>query len=79
MMGHSGTVPSAIMPEDISAALVRLVEALSREPADPAAADTANAVADDEAPKVGMRQRAFPLIQMLRAAAQSDTAVMWDH
>lgn len=78
MAGHSGTVPSAMRAADIAGALARLNQGLAAaEPADkpkpPRRAD------DDDAPEpVGIRLRAFPLIQMLTAAAAQDCDVMWD-
>jgi hypothetical protein len=74
MMGHSGTIPSAILAEDIPAALARLEQAVADAP-DPPEAD------DDEDPEkkspVSLRQRAFPLIELLRRAAEGGHSVTW--
>ena len=74
MMGQSGSVPGAILAKDIPPALERLRQAISgeREPA----ADKKSG--DDGEPQVGMRQRAFPLIELLERAAKHDADVVWD-
>jgi hypothetical protein len=75
MMGHSGTVPSAILAEDIPAALTRLEAALQAEP--PPAA-SAKALEDDKRePPVSVQQRAYPLIDLLKRAAARGCAVTW--
>lgn len=75
-MGHSGTVPSAILATDIPDALVRLKAALVAIPE----AATEPADSDDkdrrEVP-VSLRQRAFPLIDLLTRAAGKGAEVMW--
>lgn len=80
LAGHSGTVPSALLARDIPAALQKLQQGLAvaerveknRPPAEPAAEE-----AGAEAP-VGIRQRAYPLIQLLTAAVEQDCDVMWE-
>jgi hypothetical protein len=76
MMGHSGTVPSAIVAEEVPAALVRLRAALEGHVEPPPKARSA----DEETEKewVPLRRRAFPLIQLLEDAARKKKAVMWD-
>jgi len=78
LMGHSGTVPSAIKPEDIPEALKRLKRAV----ADDVAATSDSGQDDDEDENrekpVSLKNRAFPLIQMLEAAEKDDVPVMWD-
>ena len=73
MMGHSGTVPSAIGAEDVPAALERLRGAVSALPAD----QDADADEEGEAP-VGLRRRALPLVEVLERAAQAGCGVHWD-
>ena len=65
MMGHSGTVPSALLAEDIQAALERLQAAIEAE-------------GDDDEPAVSLPHRALPLIELLKAAAKAKCNVMWD-
>ncbi len=79
MAGHTGTVPSALLAADIPGALTRLTQAL--DTADPSAgAGPAPAKSDDtdEPPPVGLRLRAFPLIQMLKASAAKGADVTWE-
>jgi len=84
MMGHTGTVPSSILAEDIPAALERLREGLEAEKRANAEPPTAQTEPDDEAEKaeeseapVGLARRAWPLIQLLEASARQGADVMW--
>lgn len=83
LMGHSGTVPGAILAEDVPAALDRLKKALETEgskvieqPAD----DQDREDADDEERErpINLANHAFPLMQLLNAAAQRKVDVMWN-
>ncbi len=74
MLGHSGTVPSALLAKDIPQALARLEAALAAAPAGTGQASDE----DDKTPKVSLRQRAYPLIELLARAAQADCDVLWD-
>ena len=78
MMGHSGTIPSAIAAKDIPDVLARLKTAVEsqndEEPNDEQGTD--NEESDDE-PRVGIAGRAFPLIEMLTRAAKEECSVMW--
>lgn len=77
MMGHSGTVPSAILAEDVPAALDRLKRAIEIEKS--AAAEPSANIQDkdmnDQA--VSLAYRALPLIELLEAAARKNCDVMW--
>jgi hypothetical protein len=77
MMGHSGTVPSAMVAKDIPQALARLQAALAATPAEPAPAAKTRDGGKEE-PKVSLRQRAYPLIDLLGRAAKADCDVLWD-
>lgn len=77
MTGHSGTVPGAIPAADIPAALARLEQAMAGQPAATPGADDAEPAAD-EPPPVSLRQRAFPMLELLRNAAQQECGIMWD-
>jgi hypothetical protein len=72
MMGHSGTVPSAIRAEDVPAALSRLKAAIDAEKFPQPVADK-----DADEPTVSMSHRALPLINLLSAAAKDGCDVMW--
>jgi len=81
LLGHSGTIPSAIKAEDVPAALARLEAALQqRRAADAADLKEGDRRRDDyDAPrKVTLSQRAVPLLELLRAAAANKADVMWD-
>ena len=74
-MGHSGTVPSAILAKEIPAAVARLRSAVAATPAaqtSPNSDDT-----DQKEVLVSLRQRAFPLIDLLTRAAEKGAEVMW--
>jgi hypothetical protein len=75
LMGHSGTVPSAILAPDIPAAVERLERALAAGVQSPAAGSVET---DEEAAPVSLRQRAFPLLELLKRAAAKQADVMWD-
>lgn len=75
MMGHSETVPGAILAEDVPAALDRLKRAIA---AAPARNESGKAQDDDsDEPPVSLAHRALPLIELLIAAAQQKADVMW--
>jgi len=76
LMGHSGAVPSAILPAEIPAAIDRLQSALAQAAPEPQPAQEQRDGVEAE-PPVSLRQRAFPLIELLRRAAQNDCAVLW--
>jgi hypothetical protein len=76
LMGHSGTVPSAIAAEDVSAALERLRKAVAALPP----GEKKPPKDDDqrgEPPRVGLAQRAYPLLKLLEAAVAENCNVYW--
>lgn len=77
LMGHSGTVPSAVEPEDIPEALKRLRAGLADEEVAEAADHTATVGDDDDEPIVSLRTRALPLIELLEAAERDQVPVLW--
>jgi Domain of unknown function (DUF1840) len=77
LMGHSGTIPSAILVEDVPAALARLQAAMRTEGADPAPAPGQTPEDDKKEPPVSLRQRAYPLIDLLTRAVERGDAVTW--
>jgi hypothetical protein len=74
LMGHSGTVPGAILAEDVAPALERLKRAIESEK--PAPGLSGDGRHDEEA-AVSLRHRALPLIELLAAAAREHCNVMW--
>lgn len=78
MMGHSGTIPGAILAEDVPAALDRLKRAIEAEKPQPAQGESAESGDEDrDEPRVSLATRALPLIELLTAAAKADADVMW--
>ncbi len=78
MMGHSGTIPSAISAKDVPAILERLKNVVESE-RDVRVENSSNENEDgeDDTPRVSLANRAFPLIEMLTAATKEDCNVMW--
>ena len=73
MMGHSGTVPGAILAADVPAALSRLTAAIDKTRTEISADDD-----DEDEPRVSLTTRALPLVDLLTAAAQRNYDVMWE-
>lgn len=76
MMGNSGTVPGAILAEDVSRALSLLKNAIEKE--DSTDEKHASSQDNEGEPGVDLATQAFPLIQLLTNAAQKKCNVMWD-
>jgi hypothetical protein len=72
MMGHSATVPGAILAADVPAALSQLSAAINADKTPPPVADK-----DADEPVVSMAHRALPLMDLLAAAAKAKSNVMW--
>lgn len=72
MMGHTATVPGAILAADVPAALSRLTTAIDAEKASPPVEDK-----DADEPVISMAHRALPLIGLFAAAAKAESNVMW--
>jgi hypothetical protein len=67
-------LPGALLAADVGPALARLEQALGSLPAAaPAEADEAPGE-----PAVTLRQRAFPLVELLGRAAKRPCDVLWD-
>jgi len=71
-MGHSATIPGAILAADVPVALSRLTAAIDAEKSSPLLADK-----NADEPVVSMAHRALPLINLLTAAAKAESSVMW--
>lgn len=75
MMGHSATIPGAVVAADVPAALAKLKNALQIAPD---AQSMAAAKADDEDNHlVSLRHRALPLVELLENAVSRHADVMW--
>jgi len=83
-MGHSGTVPGAILAADLPEALGKLRHALATgtltEPPSPVAAATDDDDDDEEerAPPVTLKMRAVPLLDMIETAIAGESDLMWE-
>lgn len=76
LMGHSATVPGAILAEDVPAALDNLKGAIEAVKA-AERRDRAAPADDSDEPTISLALRALPLIQLLAAAARENCDVMW--
>jgi hypothetical protein len=82
-MGHSGTVPGAILAAELPAALARLKassEARGNEPMPPPghAASRDDGDEAEREPTVTLRMRALPLIEMVENAIARGSDLMWE-
>ena len=78
LMGHSGTVPGAILAADVLSALDRLKSAIEAEkPVPPTDLPKDNRDGESNERAVSLRHRALPLIELLAAAAKENRNVMW--
>ena len=81
-MGHSGTVPGAILAADLPAAVASLRRSLEEQArAAPVAAEPPEEGADEDEerqPPVTLSMRAVPLIDMIETAIARDSDLMWE-
>jgi hypothetical protein len=77
MMGNSGTVPGALLAQDIEPAVAKLRSAVAMRPAEESQPPAKGNNKDEQQPKVTLQQRAFPLIELLERAAQRGVDVTW--
>ncbi|MEQ1916715.1 MAG: DUF1840 domain-containing protein [Gallionella sp.] len=70
MMGHSGTVPGAILAADVPAVRDHLAASIEAE-------KQLHQETDKEGKHVSMAHRALPLLELLTAAVKEDCNVMW--
>jgi hypothetical protein len=79
MMGHSGTIPSAIRADDVAAALHQLEAALKTEEAKDQTTQEGKPQAHAAEEKaVSVNVRAYPLLELLKAAMTKQKNVMWE-
>lgn len=74
LMGNSGTVPGALLADDVPDALARLQQALAQKKP-PSGKPSGE---EDNEPGVSLAHRAIPLIRLLQNAVKSHCNVMWD-
>ena len=77
LMGRRETIPSAMYADDIPEALAKLKAAVESDDAHQVDSDSDSSENDAE-PPVSLKHRALPLIQLLEAAQEAATAVMWE-
>ena len=81
-MGHTGTVPGAILAADLPAALSSLqrgIEASGHLPAGPPpTAATDDEEERDREPVITLRTRALPLVDLVRTAIERGSDLMWE-
>ena len=78
MMGHSATIPSAILAADVPHALSLLTAAVdAAKAANPAQSLVQDKDKDADDSSVSVVKRALPLIELLTAAARKNCNVMW--
>lgn len=75
LVGHSGSVPGALLAADIPAALARLELKLAVAPEEKPGPDIGDT---NDPPPVGLRLRAYPLQQLLIAAAGQKCDILWE-
>ena len=80
MTGHGGTVPGALLAAGIPSAVARLQQGLAAASPEEESKPSVRPGAEDAdtPPPVGLRLRAYPLIQLLSAAARQGCDVMWE-
>jgi Domain of unknown function (DUF1840) len=81
-MGHSGTVPGAILAADLPAALAQLRRTLDAQaaaaPPAPPPPDSDDEDEQEREPPVSLRMRAVPLLEMIETAIARDSDLMWE-
>ena len=76
MMGHSETVPGAILAADVPAALEKL-KAESQKETVSSQINSSDEDSNNDKQPISANHRAWPLINLLTAAAQKQRDVMW--
>ncbi|CAK1969423.1 conserved hypothetical protein [Vibrio crassostreae] len=80
MLGHSGAIPGAIDASEVPQALNNLRAALELEQKQSVEENDADDDNEDEVVKapVNIGSRAFPLVELLKAAIKEECEVMWE-
>ncbi|RDL43530.1 DUF1840 domain-containing protein [Marinomonas piezotolerans] len=79
MMGYGSQTSGAIKAEDIPQALEKLMSALAAEKVNGTPVDADLDENEQDTPPISLANRAVPLIDMLKAANQEDSHIMWDN
>jgi|RhiMethySRZTD1v2_1073278.scaffolds.fasta_scaffold09509_7 hypothetical protein len=75
MMGQTGALPGALLAKDVPAALERLKRGAAVAPATAAPGPEPER---DDGPKVSLKQRAFPLVELLERCVKKNCDVIWE-
>jgi hypothetical protein len=75
VLGREPAAQGVIEPADMPAALQALQAAIAA--AEAPAADADGADREGQAPAVGLRQRLWPMVEMLRRAQAADARIVW--
>ena len=75
MMGHCGTVPSAILAKDVPAGQANLEAALRADEQQPESEEPTDDI--EETSFVSLSHRALPLIDLLKNAVKDESDVQW--
>lgn len=83
-LGHTGTVPGAVLAADLPAALAQLEHTLETSGHAtpgyvPPPEDADESAGREHDPPVALRTRAIPLVSMMRDAIRRGSDLMWDH
>ena len=76
MMGQTGVLPGALLAKDVPAALEQLKRAAAVAPA--ASPGSGPGEDKDEEPKVSLKQRAFPLVELLERCVKMNCNLIWE-
>ncbi|ASK79777.1 hypothetical protein CF386_12100 [Paraphotobacterium marinum] len=77
MMGLLKKTPGAILTEDIQQALEKLQSSLNQINSEKIGTNSVQEVSDDDEPKIPLKIRALPLIDLLKNAHKNQNNVMW--
>ncbi|NOH33563.1 DUF1840 domain-containing protein [Vibrio chagasii] len=80
MLGHSGKIPGAIDASEVPQALNNLRTAIAAEQSQAVEQDDTDDDNEDEVVEapVNIGSRAFPLVELLKAAIKEECEVMWE-
>jgi len=76
LMGRSGTVPSALLAEDVKTALQRLESAMKDKRQLPESEESA--LCWGEGPELILPHQALPVIKLIKAARKTKCHVIWE-
>ncbi|MEG3219608.1 DUF1840 domain-containing protein [Vibrio gigantis] len=80
MLGHSGAIPGAMDASEVPQALDNLRAAIAAEKSKPVEQENTDDDNEEEVVEapVNIGSRAFPLVELLKAAIKDECEVMWE-